>query len=100
MDAIDATGSFVPANVAQSNAQQSTMQQLTILHDARERRIGVNQDGVSWFEWLVLFIGGTCIVCFCWLFGLKNERVQLVMTSTVVTIMVSTMVLLFEPPTM
>jgi hypothetical protein len=96
MDAIDATGSFTPANVGESNAQQSTMQQLTILHDARQRRIGINQDGISWFEWLVLSIGGISIICFCWLFGLKNQRVQLVMTSTVVTIIVSTMILLFE----
>lgn len=96
MDAIDAVGSFNPANGAESNAQQSTMEQLTVLHDARQRRIGMNRGGISWFEWLVLFIGGTCIICFCWLFGLPSQRMQLIMTSTVVTIMVSTMVLLFE----
>jgi hypothetical protein len=96
MDAIDAAGSFTPANNRESNAQVSTIQQLTILHDARQRRIGINEDGISWFEWLVLFIGGICIICFCWLFGLRNERIQLVMTSTVVTIIVCTMVLLFE----
>lgn len=96
MDAIDATASFMPANHAESNAQAATMQQLVIIHDARQRRIGVNRDGIAWFEWLVLLIGGACIVCFCWLFGLKNERIHLVMTSTVVTITVSTMVLLFE----
>ena len=96
MDAIDAVGSFTPANVGQSNSQVSTMQQLTILHDARQRRIGINQNGISWFEWLVLLIGGICVICFCWLFGLEHERVQLVMTSTVVAIIVCTMVLLFE----
>lgn len=96
MDAIDATFSFKPSNVAESNAQIETMQQLTIAHDARQQRIGVNRAGVAWFEWLVLFIGGACIVCFCWLFGLRNERIHLLMTSTVVTIMVCMMVLLFE----
>ncbi|HEX4157452.1 MAG TPA: hypothetical protein VHY79_03185 [Rhizomicrobium sp.] len=96
MDAIDAAGSFTPANDRESNAQVSTLQQLTILHDARQRRIGINEDGISWFEWLVLFIGGICIICFCWLFGLRNQHIQLLMTSTVVTIIVCTMVLLFE----
>ena len=48
------------------------------------------------FEWLVLLIGATCIICFCWLFELRNARVQILMTSTVVTIIVSILVLLFE----
>lgn len=96
MDAIDAASSFKPNDVAEGNAQVATMQQLTIVHDARQQRIGVNRGGITWFEWLVLGVGGTCIVCFSWLFGLKNERVHLLMTSTVATIMVCTMVLLFE----
>jgi hypothetical protein len=96
MDPIDATGSFTPANLSEANAQTLTMQQLTILHDARQRRIGMLNHGVSWFAWLVLLIGGICIICFCWLFGVKNKRTQLVMTSTVVAIIVMIMVLLFE----
>ena len=39
MDAIDATGSFVPTNSSQSNAQSATLQQLTQMHDARLQRI-------------------------------------------------------------
>jgi hypothetical protein len=96
MDAIDATGTFVPANFGESNAQSATMQQLGVIHDARQQRIAINGEGVPWFEWLVLLIGATCIICFCWLFELKNARMQLLMTSTVVTIIVSILVLLFE----
>ena len=96
MDAIDATGSFVPANMGQSNAQASTMQQLMIMHDARQQRIGINMIGLSWFEWFILLMGGTCIICFCWLFGLRNARMHLLMTSTVTIIIVSALVLLFE----
>jgi len=96
MDAIDATSSFKPKDVGEANAQVETMRQLTIAHDARQQRIGANRGGVPWFEWLVLLVGGACIVCFCWLFGVRNQRVHLLMTSTVVAIMVSTMVLLFE----
>ena len=96
MDAINVTSSFKPSDVSESNAQVETLRQLTIAHDARQQRIGVNRGASTWFEWLVLWVGGTCIVCFCWLFGLRSERVHLLMTSVVVTIMVSTMVLLFE----
>lgn len=96
MHAIDVASSFTPGTLAEANAQAATLQQLAIVHDGRQQRIGVNHGGISWFEWVVLLIGGVCIVCFCWLFGLKNERIHLAMTSTVVAIMVPTMVLLFE----
>ena len=96
MDAIDAAGTFVPSNIGEGNAQTATLQQLGVLHDARQQRIAINHAGVSWFEWLVLLISAACIICFCWLFGLRSRRVQLLMTSTVVTIVVSTLVLLFE----
>lgn len=96
MDAINAVGSFVPANEGQSNAQAAAMQQLTIIHDARQQRMAINGGGISWFEWLVLGVGGMSIVCFCWLFGLRNPRTHLLMTSTVVTMIASILVLLFE----
>lgn len=96
MDAIDAVGGLVPANSGQSNAQTATMQELTAVHDARQQRIMINGGGVSWLEWCVLVLGAVCIVCFCWLFGLRNPRTHLLMTSSVVTMIVSIMVLLFE----
>jgi hypothetical protein len=96
MDAINAVGAFVPANNGETNAQSAVMQQLTAIHDARQQRIAINGAGISWFEWLVLAIGGTCIVCFCWLFKLRSPRTHLLMTSTVVTMIASILVLLFE----
>jgi hypothetical protein len=96
MDAIEAVGAFVPANLGESNAQVATFQQLGTIHDARQQRIAINGSGVPWFEWLVLLIGATCIICFCWLFELRSSRMQLLMTSTVVIIIGSILVLLFE----
>ncbi|HEY5070845.1 MAG TPA: hypothetical protein VII63_02330 [Caulobacteraceae bacterium] len=96
MDALDVAGTLAPANAGESNAQAATLQQLTVMHDARQRRIAVNGSGVSWFEWLVLLGGAMCITSFCWLFGVGNARVHLLMTSTVVAIIVSALVLLFE----
>ena len=96
MDAIDAVGMSVPSNAGESNAQLATLQELNVIHDARQQRIAINASGVPWFEWLVLVIGAACLICFCWLFELRNARVQLLMTSSVVTIFVSILVLLFE----
>lgn len=96
MDAIGATGAFVPANLGESNAQAATLHQLSVLHDDRLQRIASNESGVSWFEWIVLFIGAISVICFCWLFGLRNRHTHLLMTSTVVIIIVSMLVLLFE----
>jgi hypothetical protein len=96
MRAIDVAGGFVPANTRESNAQVSTLQQLMVVHDARQQRIEVNANGIAWFEWMILAIGAVCIIVFCWLFGLNNARVQAVMTAIVVTIIICTLALLFE----
>jgi hypothetical protein len=96
MDAIHATGSLVPGNAGQANAQAATLQQLTTMHDARQQRIAINMVGLPWFEWLILLMGGTCMISFCWLFGLSKARVHLLMTSIVAVIVVSALVLLFE----
>jgi hypothetical protein len=96
MHALDVAGSLIPSNGAESNAQLLTLQQLTTLHDARQRRISINRSGVSWFEWLVLSIGAICIICFCWLFELRSLRTHLLMTAMVVTLIASTLALLFE----
>jgi len=96
MDAIDAVGSLEPAGRREQTAQAATLQLLTAMHDARQQRIAINAEGVSGFEWTVLVIGAGCIICFCWLFGMRNRPMHLLMTSTVVTIVVSILVLLFE----
>lgn len=96
MDAMATAGTYNPINYKESTAQQATQQQLSILHDERVRRLTNNGTAVSWFEWLVLYIGGICVIGFCWLFGLRNTRVHLLMTSTVAILIASMLVLLFE----
>ena len=46
----------------------------------------------------MLAVGAVCLLCFCWLFGLANQRVHLLMTAAVTVIIVSTLILLFELP--
>lgn len=96
MDAIDAVGGFVPGNLGEANAQTATLQQLGVLHDGRQQRMALNDSGVSWFEWLVLIVGAAALVGFCWLFGVGNRVIHLMMTATVVVIITSILVLLFE----
>ena len=96
MDAIDAVGAFTPKDGGQANAQSATIQQLNILHDARQTRIAGNAAGISWFEWLVLWCGALSIVGFCWLFGGVRPHIRMLMTSTVVVMIASILVLLFE----
>jgi hypothetical protein len=66
------------------------------MHDDRIRRITTNASGVSWLEWVVLLIGGLCVVGCCWLFEMSNESTHLLMTSIVATILAAVLVLLFE----
>jgi len=96
MDAMSVVGNFAPANMGQSNAQNATVQQLAILHDFRQRRLSENASGISGFEWMVLVVGAICVISFCWLFGLPNAPVHLMMTSTVTVLITAAMVLLFE----
>jgi hypothetical protein len=96
LDSIDATARAQPTNAAEANALNWTMQQLLVLHGAREERIAINGSGISWFEWLVLLIGAASIICFCWLFQSGKARIRLLMTSVFVTLVVSLLVLLFE----
>ena len=96
MDAIGTTGGLDSRSLKEGNAQNATLQQLSALHDYRQRRLAENGAGISSFEWLVLVVGGACIVGFCWLFGLENEKVHLMMTSAVTIIVTATLVLLFE----
>jgi hypothetical protein len=96
MDAIGAAGEFKPADSGESNAQSATLQQLGVLHDLRLRRLAENAGGIAPFEWLVLLIGAASMVCFCWLFGVANRKAHLLMTSSVVVILTSLLILLFE----
>jgi len=96
MDAIEAAGAFDPHQLKEANAQAATLAQLSALHDYRYRRISDNRSGMLSFEWLVLLLGGFCIVAFCWLFGVENKDIHLMMTSAVTIVVTATLVLLFE----
>ena len=87
----------VPADQCDGDQRAGwTLTQLDALHDARQLRLADNASGLSWFEWLVLFVGAACVVGFCWLFGLANKRIHLIMTACVAILITSVLVLLYE----
>lgn len=96
MDAIGVAGEFNPRTIKEGNAQTATSAQLSALHDYRYRRISDNRSGILSFEWLVLVVGAVCVIGFCWLFGVENKSVHLLMTSAVTIVVTATLVLLFE----
>jgi Protein of unknown function (DUF4239) len=96
MDATDAVGSFAPPGARESNAQATALIKLADLHDARSRRLASNKSGLSAFQWGVLAVGAVVVIGFCWLFGVSNRRVHLLMTSAVAIIVASMFVLIFE----
>jgi Protein of unknown function (DUF4239) len=96
MDAIATAGGFKPADLGASNAQSATLQQLGVLHDVRQRRLAEGTTEIGPFLWFVLIFGAVCITCFCWLFGARNRRMHLMMTSCVAIMVTSVLVLLFE----
>jgi hypothetical protein len=96
MDAIDGAGTYMPVNPAQTNAQLLTLRTLTDIHDARLRRLSGNRSGVSWFEWVVLFVGAGVVIIFRYLFGVDNRRMHFAMTSCLAVIIVTMFVMIFE----
>jgi Protein of unknown function (DUF4239) len=96
MDATGSAGGYVPRNAAETNAQGATLRLLTDLHDARLRRLSSNETGFSWFSWVILVVGAVVVIGFCFLFGVRNARTHLIMTSAVTAIIASMFVMIFE----
>jgi hypothetical protein len=87
---------FRPADAGEANAQQAALQYLGALHDARHHRLDDNTSGIAPFEWTILFIGAFVIVGLCYLVGLSDFRLQLLMTGTVGAMIAAMFVLIFE----
>jgi hypothetical protein len=78
------------------NAQQIALGLLNELHDARKRRLAANEEGLSWFHWLVLVLGAAVVLGLALLFGIENHQAHFAMTAAAALMIVSMFVLLFE----
>ncbi len=86
MNAVEAAGTFDARGASPSNAQNLTLQQLGALHDARSRRLSANAHGLAAFEWAILVTGAVVVIAVCWLFGMENPSVHLVLTGSVAVV--------------
>ena len=86
MDAVEAGGTFDARGASTSNAQNLTLVQLAALHDARSRRISANAHGLAAFEWTILLVGAIVVIAVCWLFGMENPSVHLMLTGSVAVV--------------
>lgn len=74
---------YVPENNGQSNLQQGIMAYLGALGDARRMRVGALHNGLPLVLWICLLAGGMATISFTYFFGIKNLKLQILMTSLV-----------------
>jgi hypothetical protein len=72
------------------------MESLQRAKDDRARRLSDNQQTLPYVLWAALLVGAVITVCFGYLFGVENFRVQLAMTGSVAVLIAVSFTLLIE----
>jgi hypothetical protein len=84
---IDDVASFDAHGEQQGNVQNHLLDRVQVISDLRRSRIYDTGSGIPGVLWLALLLGAATIACFIYMFGMKNFRVQLLLTAaTAVTI--------------
>jgi hypothetical protein len=78
---IDDIASFNARGEQQGNVQNHLLDRVQMLADLRRERIYDTGSGVPGVLWLALLLGAATIACFIYLFGMKNFKVQLLLTA-------------------
>jgi Protein of unknown function (DUF4239) len=91
---------FHPSDQAESNIQQVLLNSLTDMSDARRLRIEALHNGLPLALWWVLLAGGLATIIFTYFFGIKNTKLQVVMTAIVTLVICLNIFLLasFDDP--
>ncbi|MBS2002528.1 MAG: DUF4239 domain-containing protein [Cyanobacteria bacterium SZAS LIN-5] len=91
---------FHPNDQAESNIQQVLLGSLTDMSDARRLRIEALHNGLPLALWWVLLAGGLATIIFTYFFGIKNTKLQVVMTAIVTLVICLNIFLLasFDDP--
>lgn len=87
---------FHPQTQAESNIQQIMLNSLTDMSDARRLRIEALHNGLPYALWWVLVTGGLATIVFTYFFGVKNTKLQIVMTSIVTLVICLNIFLLYS----
>ena len=78
---IDDVAGFDAHGEQQANVQNRLLDRVQVMADLRRARIYDTGSGIPGVLWVGLLLGAATIACFIYLFGMKNFRVQLVMTA-------------------
>ncbi len=78
-----AVNDYEPAKQSEQSAYQNILTELGQVGDCRRVRLLANQNGVSPVLWAVLISGAIATVVFTYFFGVKNLRIQILMTTLV-----------------
>lgn len=81
-----------PASPAESNLQQSLLNEADEMDDARTARTLMATNSFEPIIWAVLIAGGCVLVVFTYFFGVENLRLQMLMTGLVTAILSLNMV--------
>lgn len=85
-----------PKDTRSAILQLRLMESLQRAKDDRSRRLSDNQQTLPQVLWVALLIGAVITVCFGYLFGVENFRVQLAMTASVALLIAVSFTLLIE----
>ncbi|CAN5295512.1 hypothetical protein BH10CYA1_BH10CYA1_28790 [soil metagenome] len=91
---------FMPTGEGESNIQQIMLNSLTNMSDARRLRIEALHNGLPFALWWVLLVGGLSTIIFTYFFGVKNIKLQVIMTGIVTMVICLNIFLLasFDDP--
>lgn len=78
---------FVPQNEGESNVHQALLQAISHVGNYRTLRFAAMNNQLPFGMWLIVIVGGVATIIFTFFFEVKNERMQILMTSLVATVM-------------
>jgi hypothetical protein len=78
---IDDIAGFDARGEQQGSIQNHLLDRVQVIADLRRERINDTGSGVPGVLWLALLLGAATIACFIYMFGMKNFRVQLLLTA-------------------
>jgi hypothetical protein len=87
---------YQPKAQNDSNIQQIMLNSLTSMSDARRLRIEALHNGLPFALWWVLVVGGLATIIFTYFFGVKNIKLQMVMTAIVTLVICLNIFLLYS----
>jgi hypothetical protein len=87
---------FAPTDFRESNAQAASIQNVQSIFDTRRLRLLQNQPAVPPVLWFALTVGAITIMTFTFLFGVQNQRTQLLMTAMLAAVVTILFIVIYD----